>query len=171
MQTEPGKHGWFVVHTKPRQEQLAEEHLARQGFECFLPRTLNPCRRLKRRRVEPMFPRYLFLRADTAVQNISSVGHTRGVSRLVKFGTRLAQAPEWVVERLKRATDQVSGLVRLAPLPFARGDRVDVFDGPFAGLRAIFQTEDGDSRALLLVQLLGREITVAVNRANLRPAR
>ncbi len=171
MQADQKNGRWYVVHTKPRQEKLAETHLARQGFECFLPRAQNPRRRLRRPRIEPMFPRYLFLHADTAVQNISSVGYTRGVSRLVRFGARLAQAPEWVIEQLKAASDRVSGLITLAPLKFGHGDRVQVFDGPFAGLRAIFQAEDGTSRALLLVQLLGRETTLSVATADLRPAR
>ncbi len=160
-----------MVHTKPRQEALAETHLQRQGFECLLPRAVNPRRRIKAHRVEPLFPRYLFLSADPAVQNLASVGHTRGVSRLVRFGTRLAQAPGWVIDQLRNATDRVSGLIDLAPVRFARGDLVEVFDGPFAGLRAIFQADNGETRALLLVNLLGRDTTVSVERTALRPAR
>ena len=29
---------WYCVHTKPRAEAQALEHLQRQGFECLLPR-------------------------------------------------------------------------------------------------------------------------------------
>jgi transcriptional antiterminator RfaH len=28
---------WYVIHTKPRQEQRALENLQRQGFEAWLP--------------------------------------------------------------------------------------------------------------------------------------
>ena len=58
--------GWYVTHTKPRQEIRAEEHLQRQGFHCFLPRIKRKRIRLKQRvePIEPMFPRYLFVRLD-----------------------------------------------------------------------------------------------------------
>ncbi|MCI0507213.1 MAG: transcription/translation regulatory transformer protein RfaH, partial [Gammaproteobacteria bacterium] len=29
---------WYTVHTKPRQEAIAEENLLRQGFTVYLPR-------------------------------------------------------------------------------------------------------------------------------------
>jgi len=29
---------WYVIHTKPRNESVAEEHLRRQAFETYLPR-------------------------------------------------------------------------------------------------------------------------------------
>ena len=63
---EPGEPNWFAVVTKPRQEQIALENLQRQGFECFLPMAKNPYQRRSKKRqriVEPLFARYLFLRA------------------------------------------------------------------------------------------------------------
>ena len=56
---------WFAVYTKPRQEQVALENLERQGFRCFLPMAVNPYQRRSQRmpRIEPLFPRYLFLKA------------------------------------------------------------------------------------------------------------
>ena len=164
---------WFAVQTKPRQEHIAAEHLARQGFDCYLPKAWNPSQRVPSRnpRIEPLFPRYLFVHADTGVQSISSVNYTRGVSKLVRFGTRLIEVPDWVINGLKRATDAVSGLVDVEQPKLGPGDRVEVFEGPFAGLKAIFQTADGPTRAVLLLSLLGRENTVTVNYSCLRTAR
>jgi len=56
---------WFAVNAKPRQERIALEHLQRQGFTCFLPMAINPYQRrsAKGPRIEPLFPRYLFLNA------------------------------------------------------------------------------------------------------------
>lgn len=164
---------WFAVHTKPRQEHIAEENLRRQGFACYLPRAWNASQRLPSQnpRIEPLFPRYLFVQADTTTQSVSAVNYTRGVCRLVKFGTRLIQVPEWVVGGLQQITDAVSGLVGIERPNFEEGDQVEVFDGPFAGLKGVFQTPDGTTRAILLLDLLGRENTFSVENHCLRTAR
>ena len=163
---------WFAVHTKPRQEHIAEEHLARQGFECYLPRAFNPQRKMRseRPRVEALFPRYLFLRANTAEQNIAPVKYTRGVARMVKFGQKLAEVPDWVVDGLQGASDD-AGLVQLNVAPVSEGQEVEVFSGPLAGLRGVVQHLDGEQRALLLLDLLGRHNTITVPASCLRPKR
>ena len=48
---------WFVVHTKPRQEQRALENLQRQGFAAWLPMlSVEKFRRGRLEKVtEPMF--------------------------------------------------------------------------------------------------------------------
>lgn len=164
--------GWFVVHTRPRQEGKAENHLRRQGFSCYLPRANNPDRALGRSgRIGPVFPRYLFLQADPDRQSLATVNSTRGVARLVRFGDRLARAPDWVIDRLRECTDVATGLVDLGPASFSPGDAVQVYRGPLAGLKAIFSAADGESRALLLVSLLGRQSEMTVPADCLRAVR
>ena len=71
---------WFAVFSKPRGEQTALVNLERQGFECFLPMALNPYQKISKRngdRTEPLFPRYLFLRADPGRQSLARVRSTR----------------------------------------------------------------------------------------------
>ena len=79
---------WYVIHTKPRQEQRALENLQRQGFEAWLPMiSLEKVRRGHLAQVvEPMFSRYLFIRLDTVQTNWSPIRSTLGVSKLVAFG-------------------------------------------------------------------------------------
>lgn len=172
-QTIKSNQAWYAVQTKPRQEHIAAEHLARQDFECYLPKAWNPSQRVpsKNPRIEPLFPRYLFVQADTGVQSISAVNYTRGVSRLVRFGNQIIEVPDWVIKGLKLATDAISGLVDVERPMLAPGDHVEVFSGPFAGLKAIFQTADGPTRAILLLSLLGRENTISVDYGCLRTAR
>ncbi|MBS0465459.1 MAG: transcription/translation regulatory transformer protein RfaH, partial [Proteobacteria bacterium] len=72
---------WYCVHSKPRAETLAAEHLLRQGYECFLPRILRrvalPRAGRSRCVVEPLFPRYLFVQADPNVQSLAAIRSTR----------------------------------------------------------------------------------------------
>jgi len=156
---------WFAVYTRPRQERTALEHLERQGFRCFLPLAVNPYQRRSQRtpRIEPLFPRYLFLHALADQQSLGPVRSTRGVCNLVRFGQQLITVREPVIQTIERRRDPATGLIRLDPVPVQVGDTVKVFDGPLAGLTGIFQERKGATRALLLMKLLGAESTVEVD--------
>jgi transcriptional antiterminator RfaH len=164
---------WFAVYTKPRQERIAREHLARQGFECFLPLAVNPYQRrsrLRTLRIEPLFPRYLFLHATLTQDNLAPVRSTRGVVNMVRAGTQLLEVPKQVIQSLHARMNAETGLIRIEPVAVQAGDRVRVFDGPLAGLEGLFQLESGKQRALLLVELMGRQTTVEVDRLMLQKA-
>lgn len=155
---------WFAVLTKPRSEMLACEHLQRQGFECRLPRTRRVMRSVSGMidRIEPLFPRYLFLRADTTCQDLSRVRSTRGVSGLVRSGVVPVHVPEHVIASLDARAEPHTGLIKLdAPL-LVEGQRVRVTEGPFGGLEAIFKARTGAERVILLVKLLGEICRVEV---------
>ena len=167
--TEPN---WFAVYTKPRQERVALENLERQGFRCFLPMAINPYQRrsAKKLRVEPLFPRYLFLNVIPDQQSLGPVRSTRGVATLVRFGMELARLPEVVIRAVNSRRDPETGLVKLDPVPVAPGDKVKVFDGPLAGLEGIFKERKGEKRALLLMSMLGTESIVEVDALLLQKA-
>ena len=162
---------WFAIYTKPRQEQIALENLQRQAFHCYLPMAINPYqRRTAKPKIEPLFPRYLFLKAQPDQQSLAPVGSTRGVATLVRFGTKLVQIPETVIRTIENRQDPETALVQLDPVPVNPGDKVKVFDGPLAGLQGIFQERVGEARALLLMNLLGGEQTIEVNALHLKKA-
>jgi transcriptional antiterminator RfaH len=163
---------WYAVYTKPRQEKLALENLERQGFRCFLPMAINPYQRRteSKPRVEPLFPRYLFLNAIADQQSLGPVRSTLGVSSLVRFGMELATMPERILDAIHARCDEETGLIKLDPVPVGPGDKVRVFDGPLAGIEGIFIERKGTDRALLLMNLLGSESTVEVNSLLLQKA-
>ena len=163
---------WFAVYTKPRQEHIALANLERQDYRCFLPMAINPYQRrtTKSVRIEPLFPRYLFLNAIPNQQSLAPVRSTRGVISLVRFGQRLARVPDAVVQVVEKRRAPDTGLIRLDPVPAKVGERVRVFDGPFAGFEGIFKERKGTDRALLLVSLLGTDSTVEVESLLLQKA-
>jgi transcriptional antiterminator RfaH len=159
--------GWYVVHTKPRQELIARENLERQGFEVYLP--LWRVEKIRRGRAqwveEPLFPRYLFIRLDTSQQgrSWSPIRSTLGVSTLVRFGTQPARmADDWVT--LLRERQQLLAEKAL----FEPGDRVVIVDGPFAGIEAIFQTADAERRSLILLEILSKPTAMKIDTGQLR---
>jgi len=151
---------WFTIHTKPRKEELAVEHLQNQGYVTYLPQIkLN--KRLRghwREMIEPLFPRYLFIQANLAETSLSPVRSTHGVIGLVRFGEELIPVPDEVIAFLK---SMEAG--EAAPdSPFQRGDAVEILDGPFAGLKGVYDMEKGRDRAFVLLDLLGSQRAVAI---------
>lgn len=157
---------WFAVVTKPRQEQIALENLQRQDFECFLPMAENPYQRRSKKHqqiIEPLFPRYLFLKAIADQQNLAPVRSTRGVTTMVRFGTELAVVPESIINAIKNRMDPATGLIRIEPVELKAGDKVRIFDGPLAGITGIVQERSSENRALILMELMGRPTAVEVD--------
>ncbi len=165
----PATSAWFLVRSKPRQESVALTHLARQGYESYLP--LFAAEKLVRRKStlvqEPMFARYLFVRLDTTGQgqSWSPIRSTVGVSELVCFGSRPARVDDILIATLReRETAQQASPASL----FAHGDNVRITEGAFAGLEAIYQMNDAEGRAMVLLDLLSKPVAMTIDAASLR---
>lgn len=159
---------WYLVHTKPRQEARALENLQRQQYACLLP--MLRVERVRQRRLavveEPLFPRYLFIEL-TEELNWGPIRSTLGVSNLVRFGGAAAKVPSAVVEALQQ--EQAERLREAPARPLFRpGQEVRLTAGPFAGLQAVFQMADGEARAMVLIELLGKQARLSVDVSQVR---
>lgn len=165
----PSTLSWYLVHTKPRQEDVALANLQRQGYECYLPQMR--IERIRRRKAEvatePMFPRYLFIRLDSSDQgkSWSPIRSTLGVSQLVHFGARAAKVDDTLVDLLRQRERTLPTEVM-----FHRGDSVVIADGPFAGIEAIYQTADAERRAFILLEILSKPVSMHIDAGRLRKA-
>jgi len=157
---------WHAVLCKPRREALAEANLRNQGFEVYLPRMLGLRRRAGRweHRIEPLFPRYLFLNAGDGARGLAPVRSTLGVSDLVRSAGAPVRVPHGIVEALRDSADPVTGCHRFDDAPFASGARVRFAAGPLAGLEGVFEMASGDARVIVLLELLGKTNRLTVSR-------
>lgn len=165
--TSSSTESWYLVHTKPRQEDIALANLERQGYACYLPQMR--IERVRRRKAEvttePMFPRYLFIRLDSSDQgkSWSPIRSTLGVSQLVHFGAKAAKVDDNLVDLLRQ---------RERALPteamFHSGDSVVITDGPFAGIEAIYQIADAERRAVILLEILTKPVWMHIDAGRLR---
>jgi len=156
---------WYLVHTKPSGEVLAQAHLGRQGYEVYLPRIVQPVLRCGRwrDRIVALFPRYLFLRLREGLQTLGPVRSSVGVSDVVRFGSRYAVVPDPIVDGLQAQADPESGLHRMSlPAGLSAGAAVRIAMGPFDGIKGIFERADGAERVVVLLRLLGRDASVQV---------
>ena len=160
---------WYLIYCKPRQEQRAQQQLANQGFDTFLPLITLPANPLKKPAVakaEPLFPRYLFLKADN-LEFFSKIRSTRGVAGVVKFGQQLAYvAPDFI----KQLMAQQIGLQQQLnqQLSLQAGDALHILSGPFASLNGVFSMADGTERSIVLINFLGQQLAVSVQNNQLQ---
>lgn len=163
---------WYAVQTKPRQESVAAEHMARQRYEIYLPK-IRQSRRQRgfwRETVEPLFPRYLFVRTDPLIEDLSPIRSTRGVIGLVRFGQQIVPVPDVVVNAIKDSEDAEECVQVERRNIFRKGEIVRILEGPLEGLEGIFEAETGEQRALILLEALGKISRVYVERNALGPA-
>jgi len=157
---------WYTLVTKPRRERLAQENLERQGFQTYLPELKD--KRLRRGRevevIEALFPRYLFIQLTLWVDNIAPIRSTTGVSTLLRFGGYPMEVPEELVLNLKQHADPVTGLHHRERPRMVRGRQVNILTGPLAGLQGIFEAESGTERVTILLDMLGQQTRVQLQR-------
>lgn len=155
---------WHLLYTKRGQEKRALVNLERQGFDCYLP--LLRLQKLHRgvlvQAEEALFPRYLFVRLDPQ-KGWGTLRSTRGVTRLVSFGADAALVPDALIERL-RAQEQAAGVLPV----FREGEAVRIGAGSFSGIEGVFLMQDGESRAIVLIELLQQPARLQVELAALR---
>jgi transcriptional antiterminator RfaH len=160
---------WYLIHTKIRQEQCALENLERQNFECFLPRIQKE--KLSRGALtlahEPLFPRYLFIHLATGLEAKSwaPIRSTLGVSRMVSFGNVPAKINADLIESIRARTESDASTVQRY---FAPGEAVSITQGPFEGIEAIYQMQNGEGRVMVLLNILSKPVTLSIAPSSLR---
>jgi transcriptional antiterminator RfaH len=160
---------WYLIYTKPRQEKCALQSLEQQGYQCYLP--IFPKEKLHQGVLaigqEPLFPRYVFIRLaqDFMAKSWAPIRSTRGVSRLVRFGAEPARVDDALVDSLRAYEARV--LCEPERI-FAAGERVQLQQGPFAGLEGIYQMADGQRRVMVMIEFMSKPVVVAVGIGALR---
>ena len=151
---------WLLLQVKPKQEVRALENLQRQGGECYCPKILiEKLSRGKRIEVEEaLFPGYLFINAQPEQNGLTytSIRSSRGVSKIVGFGAEPIKVPETLIEQIKyrEQADSMGFMAKDLPQP---GDNINILQGPFKGLKAVFSHTDGMQRSIVLINLLNQQ--------------
>lgn len=155
---------WYLIMSKPRQENLAKDNLVRQGYEVYLP-MISLTRRRRGRYVdvvEPAFPRYLLIRLDQDTDNWAPIRSTYGVSGMVYFGFQAAHLPDTLVESLqKRENDE--GVLTMSVPELKHGDKVKIIDGVFEGYEGIFTAKSRKERVTILLEATGKLMHVDID--------
>jgi transcriptional antiterminator RfaH len=161
---------WYVIQTKPGNENRVETNLVNQEIETFLPLVETyPCQRGKIvQAIKPFFPNYLFSKLDLAL-HYYKVKWTRGVSKILSAGNEPVPISEKVIQSIKERIVR-GNVVRLED-NLNEGDLVQITTGPFKDLTGIFQKKMSDSgRVRILLSLIGVDIQIQISRRQIKRA-
>lgn len=163
---------WYLIYSKPQKELVARENLERQGYEVYLPMARLRRRRMGRgvTRIEPLFPRYLFIHLDTKTDNWSPIRSTLGVNNIVKFGMYPSAVPEKLIELLDDRCDE-EGIQDIAPDEYKEGEAIRVMEGPMTGLEGVFLAKTSSDRVMVLLDIVGKHTRVNMETEKMGPAR
>ena len=158
---------WHLVYTKPRMESLALEKLSEQGLISYLP--LKPVERIRRgkRQVlqEPLFQRYLFIQADDRFfLRRHAIRSTPGVSHLLQIGEIDTPVDDELIVFIRSLE---AGHQDLVEAYFKPNSVVKITQGIYHDLEAIFVEDQGEQRALLLIQLLQTDTRISIDKHHL----
>ncbi len=161
---------WYVVQTQPNGESRALLHLQRQNYSAFCPRIRRVVRHARRSRVveAPLFPNYLFVRMDIAVDRWRSINGTRGVVRVLTRDDVPGPVPAGVVEAIKERFDGDDATAW--PVPPRPGQSVRIGDGAAYDMIGTLDRLDTSGRVRVLLDILGRVVAVTTRMENLSPA-
>jgi len=158
---------YYLVQVKSRQEQRAKLNLQQQNFEVFLPLvskhlnvTTEPTRTSS---LIPLFPGYLFIRPIGLEADLSKIRSTRGVIKLVRFGSHTSEIHADIIDSIKSRLDEYQHRIEKHNR-FKVGQRVRILRGPFAQLEAtldqicrpVANTTEAELRSFVLIELLGK---------------
>jgi transcriptional antiterminator RfaH len=153
---------WYLVRFKPNAHNRARTNLERQGAQVFLPMHRLASGVAQKAVTKPLFTGYLFAAFDPADLPFRTVNATFGVLHMVTRGYDLEQGlPTDLIDGLMHRCDETGILTPLQDLK--EGDRVRILTGPFATFIAEIDHFDGAARAVMLLDLLGRQARASVD--------
>lgn len=166
--TEQAAHGdWYVIYCQPRKEQYAAMALREQrGLPVYLPEVACGC--YGQVEYTPLFPGYLFVKADLALVPPSHINATPGVARMVTFDEDPQPVPVATISALHEQVQRLNAHGGLPEQVFQPGDPVQINSGPLCGLEAVFVGPTTPSeRVQILLTFMGRLSELQVGRDTL----
>lgn len=160
---------WFVAQLKPHGLTMATVNLKRQGLRAFTPKMRHTIRKGQRfvETETPVFPGYTFVQTHNIAAHHRQINNTRGVTRLVAPSAGTAPAvPTAFIDALLAQCDGQDIFHPTDDLP--TGSRVEVVSGPFAQLIGEIQTLEPDGRIRVMLDVLGQNTKVTLDRAAVR---
>ena len=161
---------WYIIQCKGGESFRAAEHLDNQGYEVFHP-VLEVQKKRRDKLVwiaEPLFPYYLFIRLDRLASNWRPIRSTRGVLKLVSFGHEPLAVDDALVQLLRDQACRSDGAGPQVNVYFRAGETVEITDGPFRDLKAVFESHKGEERAVVLLTMLHKQQRLEMPVAQLR---
>jgi transcriptional antiterminator RfaH len=153
---------WFVLCTKSQREFQVERLFQEAGFPVYCPRFRSAGR------IKPFFSCYEFLRFSYPEQ-YKLVKYTRGVRHVVGNDAGAVPLDVRFIEELR--SREVGGLIELEKYGVepSVGDEIEVVNGPWKGLRGVFQKHLSDrDRVMILLNYVSYQGQLLIEKSKLK---
>lgn len=159
--SQPSLLPWHALYTRHQHEKMVDRILTNKGFETFLPlcATLNKWKDRAKLIHQPLFPCYLFVRAEKA--DWLKVLTTPGVQMIVTCSGTPAVVPDEEIRAIQRLIE-TSEFVE--PHHFLKtGDRVRVKSGPLSGVEGFLVRKKNLFRLVVCIEILGKAVSTEID--------
>jgi len=160
-----GKAGWWLLHTKPRQEKKLGEELAKLEIPHYLPVVKHKAITRGRTRItrSPLFSGYFFL-CGTSDQRLRALETNRLVA------THRVDDSEGLCARLQELAKLIElGAPLTAEARLAVGRKVRVKSGSFQNMEGVIIKRGGKTRLFVMVNELLGGVSLAIEEHLLEP--
>jgi transcriptional antiterminator RfaH len=161
---------WYVIHTKPKQEERAGNNLNAWNIETLVPlfrsRPKKQNTAESKYRIGPLFPRYIFAWFN-ARSLLHKIRYTRGVHNVVSFGGEPTPIDDEIINSI-RARVGDGGFVNISE-EFKRGDKVMIDHDMFGSLEGVFKEGvGGTERVRILLSRINYQAHIEVDIDSIR---
>jgi transcriptional antiterminator RfaH len=153
---------WYVVQSKPREEERAHHFLEEKNLQTFLPLMEVFTRRGRRsvKKEKPLFPGYLFCRFDPE-ESLAYVRWTKGVAKILPASVNPVPVDDALINTI-RSLGQKDGIIREKPLK--KNDRIRITRGPMKDILGIFEHWSSDQgRVRVLINFVNYQAAVELH--------
>ena len=147
---------WYALQTKPRQEFKAEKQLNNIEIENYLPVVVKQHQwrdRLKQIN-DPVIRGYIFIKSNE-IERLTALEQESICKCLFDQG-KPAVIPDWQIENLKRMLKVKADYFVYEGL--VSGTKVEITQGPFAGVIGIIQSTSEKCTFAVSIELLNRTV-------------
>lgn len=161
---------WMVVNAHPHKEALAITNLTQQDFTTYCPMMRRTIRHARRTRevLRPLFPGYIFVRADGQIGSWRPIHSTIGVRRVIAWGDVPGTVEAGFIAELKAR--EMEGAIVLPANPYRVGQQVRLRASAFDGIIATILDIDEKGRITVLMDMLSQSVRVQTSVHGIREA-
>lgn len=158
---------WYAIYVLYQHESRVQEQLRSKGYCTFLPLQRCRSRRLDRKKILhlPLFPNYLFVRAQMSKEEYIEILKTMGVIRLLGNGySELFPIPDEEIESVDKLAQHQSQITIQLMNFIHNGEKVRISTGPLAGVVGTLVDKNvKKSQLSVSLKLMNRSLVVVVD--------
>lgn len=154
---------WYVMQTKPRNEQLVYKQIQQKGIETFLPlvEKIRIWTDRKKKIQVPLFSGYVFVHAN-GEERIKAITNTSGALRYIFYDNHPAVVKENEIELIKQALLDPEK-ISIEDKKIKKGDLILVTRGIFKGMKGFVNEFRGKYKLTVNLDELSYSFSIILN--------